>query len=108
MKKNRPGTLLTILCRPEDTDVLMSIIFAETTTFGVRTYRAQRRALPREWVNVSTGYGSVRIKLSRSNGHILHVTPEYDDCRKLAVEKQVPLQQVISEALRAYQASGKS
>jgi pyridinium-3,5-bisthiocarboxylic acid mononucleotide nickel chelatase len=108
MKKNRPGTLLTILCWPEDTDALMSIVFAETTTFGVRTHRAQRRALPREWVNVSTGYGSVRIKLSRSNGHILHVTPEYDDCRKLAVEKQVPLQQVISEALRAYQASGKS
>jgi uncharacterized protein (TIGR00299 family) protein len=108
MKKNRPGTLLTILCRPEDTDALMSIVFAETTTFGVRSHRAQRRALPREWVNVSTGYGSVRIKFSRSNGHILHVTPEYDDCRKLAVEKQVPLQQVISEALRAYQASGKS
>jgi uncharacterized protein (DUF111 family) len=108
MKKNRPGTLLTILCRPEDTNALMSLIFAETTTFGVRTHRAQRRALPREWVNVSTAYGSVRIKLSRSNGHILHVTPEYDDCRKLAVENQVPLQQVISEALRAYQASGKS
>jgi uncharacterized protein (TIGR00299 family) protein len=108
MKKNRPGTLLTILCRPEDTEALMSLIFAETTTFGIRTHRAQRRALPREWVNVSTSYGSVRIKLSRSNGHILHVTPEYDDCRKLAVEKQVPLQQVISEALRIYQASGKS
>lgn len=108
MKKNRPGTLLTILCRPEDTEALMSLIFAETTTFGVRSHRAQRRALPREWVNVATSYGSVRIKLSRSNGHILHVTPEYDDCRKLAVEKQVPLQQVISEALRTYQASGKS
>jgi pyridinium-3,5-bisthiocarboxylic acid mononucleotide nickel chelatase len=108
MKKNRPGTLLTILCRPEDTEALMSLIFAETTTFGIRSHRAQRRALPREWVNVSTTYGSVRIKLSRSNGHILHVTPEYDDCRKLAVEKQVPLQQVISEALRTYQASGKS
>jgi pyridinium-3,5-bisthiocarboxylic acid mononucleotide nickel chelatase len=108
MKKNRPGTLLTILCRPEDTDKMMSLIFAETTTFGVRTHRAQRRALPREWVNVSTSYGSVRIKLSRSNGHVLHVTPEYDDCRKLAVEKQVPLQQVISEALRTYENSGKS
>ena len=108
MKKNRPGTLLTILCRPEDTEALMSLIFAETTTFGVRSHRAQRRALPREWVSVSTTYGSVRIKLSRSNGHILHVTPEYDDCRKLAVKKQVPLQQVISEALRTYQASGKS
>src|SRR6202049_4554473 len=108
MKKNRLGTLLTVLCRPEDTEALMSLIFAETTTFGIRTHRAQRRALPREWVNVSTGFGSVRIKLSRSNDHILHVTPEYDDCRKLAVENHVPLQQVISEALRAYQASGKS
>ena len=108
MKKNRPGTLLTILSRPEDTDTMMSLIFAETTTFGVRTHRAQRRALAREWVKVSTSYGPVRIKVSRSNGHILHVTPEYDDCRKIAVERQVPLQQVISEALRTYQASGKS
>jgi uncharacterized protein (TIGR00299 family) protein len=108
MKKNRPGTLLTILCRPEDANNLMSLIFAETTTFGVRTHRAQRRILPREWVNVSTSYGDVRVKLSRSNGHILHVAPEYDDCRKLAVEKQVPLQQVISEALRSYEARAKT
>jgi uncharacterized protein (TIGR00299 family) protein len=107
MKKNRPGTLLTILCRPEDSSKLMSLIFAETTTLGVRTHRAQRRVLPREWVSVSTAYGDVRIKLSRSNGHILHAAPEYDDCRKLAVEKQVPLQQVINEALRTYE-SGKS
>ena len=107
MKKNRPGTLLTILCRPEDANHLMSLIFAETTTFGVRTHRAQRRILPREWVSVSTPYGDVRVKLSRSNGHILHVAPEYDDCRKLAVEKQVPLQQVISEALRSYEARPK-
>ncbi len=107
MKKNRPGTLLTILCRPEDAGKLMSLIFAETTTLGVRTHRAQRHVLPREWVNVSTSYGDVRIKLSRANGRVLHAAPEYDDCRKLAVEKQVPLQQVISEALRTYQA-GKS
>ncbi len=107
MKKNRPGTLLTILCRPEDAGKLMSLVFAETTTLGVRTHRAQRRILPREWVSVSTAYGDVRIKLSRSNGHILHAAPEYDDCRKLAVEKQVPLQQVINEALRTYE-SGKS
>jgi pyridinium-3,5-bisthiocarboxylic acid mononucleotide nickel chelatase len=108
MKKNRPGTLLTILCHPQDTEALTSLIFAETTTFGVRTHRAQRRALPREWVNVSTSYGNVRIKLSRSNGQVLHVAPEYDDCRKLAVEKHVPLQQVINEALRSYEAGGKS
>ncbi|MGB9466095.1 MAG: nickel pincer cofactor biosynthesis protein LarC [Candidatus Acidiferrum sp.] len=103
MKKNRPGTLLTILCKPQDTNVLMSLIFAETTTFGARSYRAQRRVLPREWVNVATDYGDVRIKVSRVNGRILHVAPEYDDCRKLAVEKNVPLQRVIAEAMRSYE-----
>jgi uncharacterized protein (TIGR00299 family) protein len=108
MKKNRPGTLLTVLCKPQDTNTLMSLIFAETTTFGARTYRAQRRTLPREFLKVATAFGDVRIKISRANGRILHVAPEYDDCRKLAVEKSVPLQRVISEALRAYEAGGKT
>ncbi len=103
MKKNRPGTLLTLLCKPQDANALMSLIFAETTTFGARTYSAQRRTLPRESVNVHTQYGDVRIKLSRINGHIQHVAPEFEDCRKLAVEKNVPLQRVISDALRAYE-----
>jgi pyridinium-3,5-bisthiocarboxylic acid mononucleotide nickel chelatase len=102
MKKNRPGTLLTLLCKPQDSNALMSLIFAETTTFGARTYTAQRRTLPRESINVHTQYGDVRIKLSRVNGHIQHVAPEFEDCRKLAVEKNVPLQRVISDALRAY------
>jgi uncharacterized protein (TIGR00299 family) protein len=103
MKKNRPGTLLTVLCKPPDTNMLTSLIFAETTTFGVRVTTAQRRILPREHVRVSTTFGDVRIKLSRVNGRILHVSPEFEDCRKLAVEKNVPLQQVINEALRRYQ-----
>jgi uncharacterized protein (TIGR00299 family) protein len=103
MKKNRPGTLLTVLCKPQDANALTSLIFAETTTFGVRTTNAQRHILPREHVSVSTTFGDVRIKLSRANGRILHVSPEFEDCRKLAVEKNVPLQQVINEALRRYQ-----
>jgi uncharacterized protein (TIGR00299 family) protein len=103
MKKNRPGTLLTVLCKPQDTNALMSLIFAETTTFGVRTYRAQRRVLPREWVSVATDYGDVRIKVSRVNGRILHVAPEFEDCKKLAAEKDVPLQRVIASALRNYE-----
>ena len=103
MKKNRPGTLLTVLCKPQDTSALATLIFAETTTFGVRTTTAQRRILPREHVSVSTTFGEVRIKLSRINGRIQHAAPEFDDCRKLAVEKNVPLQQVINEALRRYQ-----
>jgi uncharacterized protein (TIGR00299 family) protein len=103
MKKNRPGTLLTVLCKPGDVNALMSLIFAETTTFGVRTYRAQRRVLPREWVSVGTEFGEVRIKVSRVNGRILHVAPEFEDCKKLAAEKDVPLQRVIAEALRGYE-----
>ncbi|HEY2547588.1 MAG TPA: nickel pincer cofactor biosynthesis protein LarC [Candidatus Acidoferrum sp.] len=103
MKKNRPGTLLTVLCKPGDTDALMNLIFAETTTFGARSYRAQRRVLPREWISVRTSLGEVRIKVSRVNGHIRHAVPEYEDCRKLAEEKKVPLQVVIAEALREYE-----
>src|SRR5437763_7166157 len=95
MKKNRPGTLLTVLCRPGDAQNLMSLIFAETTTFGVRSYTAQRRVLPRESVLVKTKFGEVRVKLSRVNGRVLHAAPEYEDCRKLAEEKNVPLQRVI-------------
>jgi pyridinium-3,5-bisthiocarboxylic acid mononucleotide nickel chelatase len=105
MKKNRPGTLLTVLCKPQDTNALMSLIFAETTTFGVRTCRAQRRVLPREWVSVATDYGDVRIKVSRVNGRILHVAPEFEDCKKLAAEKDVPLQRVIASAMRSYEKS---
>jgi uncharacterized protein (TIGR00299 family) protein len=103
MKKNRPGTLLTVLCKPGDLQVLMALIFRETTTFGARTYRAVRRVLPREFVSVKTDFGDVKIKVSRMNGNILHVAPEYEDCRRLAEEKNVPLQRVISEALRRYE-----
>jgi len=105
MKKNRPGTLLTLLCKPQDTNALMSLVFAETTTFGARSYSAQRRTLPRESVNVHTKFGDVRIKLSRVNGRIRHVAPEYEDCRKLATEKNVPLHQVIDEAVRVFESS---
>ncbi|MGB8476267.1 MAG: nickel pincer cofactor biosynthesis protein LarC [Candidatus Acidiferrum sp.] len=103
MKKNRPGTLLTVLCKPQDTNALMSLIFAETTTFGARTYTAHRRVLPREWIKVATSLGDVRVKVSRVNGRIRHATPEYEDCRKVAEEKNVPLQLVIAEAMRSYE-----
>lgn len=108
MKKNRPGTLLTVLCRPQDSAALMDLVFAETTTFGARIYYARRRALPRESVRVSTKFGDVSVKLSRVNGHILHVAPEFEDCRKLAVEKNVPLQQVINDAMRSYESGAKA
>jgi pyridinium-3,5-bisthiocarboxylic acid mononucleotide nickel chelatase len=103
MKKNRPGVLLTVLCKPGDVQALMGLIFAETTTFGARTYRAQRKVLPREWVNVATSFGDVRVKVSRVNGRILHVAPEFEDCKRVAKEKNVPLQSVIADAIRNYE-----
>jgi pyridinium-3,5-bisthiocarboxylic acid mononucleotide nickel chelatase len=80
----------------------MDLIFAETTTFGSRTYRAQRRVLPREFVSVATSFGDVRMKVSRVNGKILHAAPEFEDCKRLAEEKKVPLQRVMSEAMAKY------
>src|SRR5262249_2625039 len=100
MKKNRPGILLTLLCRPRDSESLTDLIFTETTTFGVRTYRAQRRVLPREFISVHTQYGDVRMKISRVNGHIRHAAPEFEDCKKLAEQHRIPLHQVIDAAKR--------
>jgi pyridinium-3,5-bisthiocarboxylic acid mononucleotide nickel chelatase len=105
MKKNRPGMLVTVLCKPEDEGKFSEMLFAETTTLGVRSTTAARRVLPREWVKVATAFGDVRIKVARANGRIRHASPEFDDCRKLAEEKNVPLQRVIEDALRAWGAS---
>ena len=100
MKKGRPGTLLTLLCKPEDARKLTDLVFAETTTFGLRSYTAERRILPREWQRVQTRFGEVRMKIARANGKVLQVSPEYEDCRKLAEEKKVALREVMEEAMR--------
>ncbi len=103
MKKNRPGTLLTVLCRTSDVDAMMRLIFAETTTIGARAYTARRRTLARESVTVETPLGAVRMKLARANGRVLNAAPEYDDCQRIAAEKNVPLKQVIAEAMLEFQ-----
>jgi len=102
MKKNRPGTLLTVLCSPADAGKLTRIIFSETTTLGVRQREEQRRCLARRWENVRTPWGEVRIKIGSMNGSVTNFAPEYEDCRKLAVEHHVPLKQVMQEAARQY------
>ena len=102
MKKNRPGMLVTVLCKPEDEPKFHDMLFAETTTLGVRTYTAERRVLARQWDKVRTSFGEVRIKVARLNGHIQQASPEFEDCRKLAEAKNVPLQRVMDEAIRAW------
>jgi uncharacterized protein (TIGR00299 family) protein len=106
MKKNRPGQLVTVLARPETAESLIALLFAETTTIGVRVSEASRRCLDREWVTVETAFGPVRIKLARAGSSVLNVTPEYEDCRRIAAERGVPLKQVLAEALHSF-SSGK-
>ncbi len=102
MKKNRPGTLLTVLCKPEDASKLTQLIFTETTTLGVRRREEVRQALARRWENVRTPWGEVRMKIASMNGTVTNYAPEYEDCRRIAAEHHVPLKTVIQEAARAY------
>jgi len=102
MKKNRPGMLLTVLCRTEDASKLTNLIFTETTTLGVRQREEKRHALARTWVTVATRWGDVRLKVASLNGTLTNYSPEYEDCRRIATEHHVPLKRVMQEALQLY------
>jgi pyridinium-3,5-bisthiocarboxylic acid mononucleotide nickel chelatase len=102
MKKSRSGALLTVLAKMEDASRLTKLIFAETTTLGVRRREEQRQTLSRRWETVDTTWGPVRIKIANMNGSVSNYAPEYEDCRALAEAHHVPLKQVIQEALQAY------
>jgi pyridinium-3,5-bisthiocarboxylic acid mononucleotide nickel chelatase len=102
MKKNRPGMLLTVLCRPEDCARLRQLIFAETTTLGVRERRETRAILARRHVSVQTRFGEVRMKLANLNGTVTNYAPEFEDCRRIAEQHRVPLKSVMQEAIRIY------
>jgi uncharacterized protein (TIGR00299 family) protein len=99
MKKNRPGVLLSILCRDKERATLSELLFSETTTLGIRAYEVERRALERDIVTVETQYGSIDVKVGQLNGHIIKVMPEYDHCRQAARAAKVPLR-VVEEAAR--------
>jgi hypothetical protein len=102
MKKNRPGTLMTVLCKPEDENALTDILFAETTTLGVRRREEGRQTLARRWEQVRTPWGEVRMKIASRNGRVTNYAPEYEDCRRIAAEQHVPLKTVMQEATQAY------
>jgi pyridinium-3,5-bisthiocarboxylic acid mononucleotide nickel chelatase len=102
MKKNRPGTLLTVIARPESRAMLTDIVFAETTTIGVRYAEVDRECLTREIIEVATPVGTVRFKIARRNGRIVNTMPEFEDCARIAAERQIPVKEVQAIALRAY------
>ncbi len=100
MKKQRPGTLLTVLCREAERDALVDTIFAESTTFGVREYRVRRHVLDRRFEDVKTVYGPVRVKLGILRGTVVTRSPEHDDCVRCAKEQGVAVRTVYEAALR--------
>ncbi|HEY1209194.1 MAG TPA: nickel pincer cofactor biosynthesis protein LarC [Terracidiphilus sp.] len=103
MKKGRAGVQMTVLCRPDLVPALQELIFRETTTIGLRWRLENKVALAREFVEVKTSLGKVRIKIARFNsGKIANAAPEYEDCRKIAADNSVPLKQVMEEAMQAY------
>jgi uncharacterized protein (TIGR00299 family) protein len=103
MKKARPGNLLRVIARPEDRERLAGIVFAETSTLGLRIYTAERRVQARRIEEVETRYGKVRIKIGSEGSY----APEYEDCRRLAIDAGVPLKEVIAEANYVYQKQSK-
>jgi pyridinium-3,5-bisthiocarboxylic acid mononucleotide nickel chelatase len=102
MKKNRPGTLLTILARSEHEERLRALLFRESSTLGVRTRHERRYALARRHETVVTPWGEIRMKVASLNGTVSQYAPEYEDCRRIAAEHHVPLKTVMQEAIRLY------
>jgi uncharacterized protein (TIGR00299 family) protein len=101
MKKNRPGMLLRVIAKPEDRETLAAVVFAETSTLGLRIYDAQRRVKARTIIEIDIAQGRVRIKAADDGSF----APEYEDCKRLAKESGVPLQQILKDATLAYQKS---
>jgi uncharacterized protein (TIGR00299 family) protein len=102
MKKNRPGTLLTVIAKPEDRERLVDLVFRETTTIGVRYREMDRECLDREMVTIHTPLGAIRFKVARRDGRVLNAQPEFDDLVRLANEHSRPVKEVQALAAKAW------
>jgi uncharacterized protein (TIGR00299 family) protein len=99
MKKNRPGVLLSVLCGREEKEVVMKLLFTETTTLGVRSYEVNRRALQRSVVRVETQYGPIDVKVAHLDGRVVNEMPEFEQCRQAAVRAGVAVK-IVEDAVR--------
>jgi uncharacterized protein (TIGR00299 family) protein len=102
MKKNRPGTLLTVLAAPERRPALADVIFRETTTIGLRHYEVDRECLRREIVSIDTPLGVVRFKVAWRDGRVVNAVPEFEDCAQIAAAKNLSVKEVQAVAVHAY------
>ncbi|MDO9228770.1 MAG: nickel pincer cofactor biosynthesis protein LarC [Syntrophales bacterium] len=107
MKKNRPGTLLSVICDPAGAESLAAVVLAETSTLGVRMSRWERVCLDRRWEEVVTPFGTIRIKIGERDGKTITASPEYEDCKRAAAEHDVAIRQVYESAMVLYR-TGRS
>jgi uncharacterized protein (TIGR00299 family) protein len=98
MKKNRPGTLVKVLCSEEIAEKLIEILFSETTTLGARKYTVNRYSVERHITQVTTPYGAVNVKFSMKGDKSWNYTPEYEDCRRLALQHHIPIMKIYRAA----------
>jgi pyridinium-3,5-bisthiocarboxylic acid mononucleotide nickel chelatase len=106
MKKGRTGVQLTVLCHPDKVPALRDLLFGETTTIGMHWRIENKVSLAREFKEVQTAWGPVRIKIARwPSGEIANASPEYEDCRRLAAANSVSLKQVTEQATRMFAAA---
>lgn len=103
MKKNRPGILLTVLTDAIHIEKIVSLLFRETTTIGLRYYETSRRVLARQHVNVQTDFGTIRVKVARNDDEIINIMPEYEDCCRIAQASDIPLASVQAAAIKAFE-----
>jgi len=100
MKKNRPATLLTVICPPTKLSSIIEFLLKETTTLGLRWHEEERACADREIISLETKYGTIRFKIARWEGNVVNLSPEYEDCKRLALRRKIPLKDVFEEAKR--------
>jgi len=98
MKKNRPGTMLSVLTTQDKLDDILTTIFAETTTLGVRIHSLERQKLTKETISVTTRFGEITVKIGKSGGQVKNIAPEYESCKLAATQQGIPLKDVYDEA----------
>jgi hypothetical protein len=100
MKKNRPATLLTVICSCERLPSIIEFLLRETTTLGLRWHEEERARADREILTLHTKYGKIHFKLARWERKVVNVSPEYEDCKRLALKKGIPLKDIFEESKR--------
>jgi uncharacterized protein (DUF111 family) len=102
MKKNRPATMLSVLCEPLHVEAMADIIFRETSAFGLRTEQIVRLKLERRFEKVTTEYGEVTVKLGLKNGEVVQIAPEFESCREVSEKSGQPLRAIYEAATRSW------